>query len=510
MTEESQHNEPIHEGNQFKKILKHGFWYLFSSLSTKVIQLLLLPVYTRYLSPADYGVLGSLTSITQLLPVFISLYMDSSFDRYYFLEKSISRERIRSLYSTHFWFVGIWGLFVTTIFFVVAPRTVQPLLHIPFAPYIPLVGLAALFNQVANFGLIYLRSNLKAKKLNIVNLIGFLLNSSLTLLLLVSFRWGIVANLVGNFALATFLLIYYLMMAKGESLLVFKIDFAIVKRSLIYSIPLLPNIIGGWIAGLSDRLIMAFYGKITQVGLYSIAVQMALSLYLVNEAVTNVQGPISMSAMTANKEAGKAQISEFISYYLLIILFAYLAVTMFSKEMFVLLTGSDYHQAYSLVGIIALNHVFSGFYRVFSNVLAMNQKMWIISVAAILQALSNLTLNLIFIPHFAQYAAAWAGVGGMAIYTACIIIGSQIYDPVPINKPVVFTLICWAGVIVGFYLCLDIYWHLNDYLNFALKLGLLAAYFIPLFVLSQMKDSRDHLQLLFRKSLVKLVGLYGK
>ena len=64
-------------------------------------------------------------------------------------------------------------------------------------------------------------------------------------------------------------------------------------------LPLLPSVAAAWITMFSDRLILSHYGMVDQVGIYSVAAQLALVVYVCNDAITRVQGPLAMRGMTA-------------------------------------------------------------------------------------------------------------------------------------------------------------------------------------------------------------------
>src|SRR4030042_2061947 len=121
----------IHEGSHFKKILSKGVWYFFSSIFVKSINLLLLPVITRYYSPAEYGILSTLDSISQLLPIFISLSLDEAYFRYYFNHHKNHKE-LKSYVSTYFWIILAWGLAVFLVSMLIGNFYVTDLLSIPF------------------------------------------------------------------------------------------------------------------------------------------------------------------------------------------------------------------------------------------------------------------------------------------------------------------------------------------------------------------------------------------
>lgn len=484
----SNHKDEIHHGNQFKKIFKHGSWYFIGSLLTKATGFFLLPVYTRYLSPTDYGVLSSLNSIANLLPIFISLYLDSAFGRYYFFEKKISGHRVRLLYSTLFWFICVWGAVVVIAALIISPFTFQPLLNVPFLPYIPLIMLPALFGQLSLLGSVFLRSNLKAKEFNILNFVVFLCATSVTILLLTSFKMGIRANLYGAAVGSLVSFSYFLFISIKYSLLNFSFDWKILWTSLLFSLPLIPNIAAGWIGGLSDRLILAYYGKIEQVGLYSISAQIAMIMYMINDAATQVQGPIGLSALTDNREEGKKQISEFLSIFVWMILFCYLLLTFFSKELLYFMTDVRYHSAYKLVSVLAFLYVMSGVYRVFTTILSFHGKMWVISSAAIVSALVSMVLNFIFIPYFGQWAAAWASFFSVLGYTAWLFFWSQKFDPIQINHSLIIISLFSAifFVITNYYI--DKLGILSFAGNVFVKIVFLFIYVAPVFLFPAMSE----------------------
>jgi len=486
-------NEQIHHGNQFKKILKHGSWYFLSSLLTRASLFLLIPVYTRYLSPTEFGILGNFEAVTRLLPFLISLYLNAAFSRYYYLEREVSEEQAKRLYSTHFWFVCLWGSVVIIVGLVVSTFTLVPLVEVPFFPYIPLVFAPSLLNQLAIMGSLVFRANLKAREISVLNLVGFAASTSLTLVLLVPCKMGVLARLYGAALGPLINFVVFTVIAVRSSLLEFVFDVTMLRRGLLYSLPMIPNVAGGWINRISDRLILTYYGKLSEVGLYSLSAQIAYILYLINDATTQVQGPISMSALTEDTQAGKEQISEFLSFYICLILFFYLGLTFFSKEVLHFLTDERFHSAYQIVGLLAFPYVLSGVNRVFTTIIAFHGKTWVISSGAILSALGNIVLNFTFIPYFGQVAAAWASMLSRATNAIWVIYWAQKTDPVPINFGIVGPSFSVAFILVVVQQVVQA----NQWLGFwqmaAFKILLILFYWLPFLVLPSFQAVRHKL-----------------
>ena len=207
----------------------------------------------------------------------------------------------------------------------------------------------------------------------------------------------------------------------------------IIKRSLIFSIPLIPNIAAGWIAGFSDRIIMTFYGRLGEAGIYSVAASFTMLLYILNDAVTQVQGPLSLSGLTENKKDAKIEMQNFLIVFVGTMSVFYLGLSLFSKEILTISTDNQYHIAHKLISILGPIYIFSGVYRIFTVLITFHGMTWWISVAAIFQALVNILLNLIFIPVFGMYAAAYSTLISMFLYTCFIVWRVQLIDPLIIH-----------------------------------------------------------------------------
>jgi O-antigen/teichoic acid export membrane protein len=435
----------IHEGGHFRKYLKNTPWYLLSSLTTKAMGFVLIPLFTTYLSVEEFGTLSTIESLGRVLPIFISLYLDAAFNRFYYKERTVSETSVQSLFSSHFWFILFWGVAVCMIALTLFPYLTSDLSSVTLITFL-IVVFTQLLNQLAIMVTLIWRANLLAKRLAIFQISISLIALFLTIYFLVveKFGWEARVYALGGMAIFQFLvLLYFAILNKWLS---FTIDFTMLARSLKFSLPLVPNIAAGWIAMFSDRLILAHFGKLSEVGLYSIAAQIAVLIYVINDAITKVQGPIAMSGLSDNIIEAKDNMAKFIIGYLTFCITFYLSLVLFSKELLVYFTNVNYAEAYLLVPILGAVYIFSGLYRVFVNVISFHNKTWMISAAAFIQAFVNIALNFIFIPDFGMYAAAYSTLFSMMAYTAFIFYSSQKLDKISLDYKAIYKLVVLACV----------------------------------------------------------------
>ena len=470
--------QEIHRSNQFKTILKYGPWYLMSTVLTKMSVVILLPIYTKYLSPEDYGVLNTLTAFGAALPLFMSLAVDSSFVRFYFFEKRVSHENVRVLYSTLFWFILAWGSTVTIASLILAPVFFRSLVDVPYWPFLPLTIVPALLTQLTDLSAGYLRANLKTKLFSSIRIVQFVLGTGMVVTLLVYFGLGIKANLYGAFFGALVSLACHMYLAYRYALLGLVFDRGILWKCLLYSIPFVPILAGSWITALSDRLILAYYGRVREVGLYSMSANISRMLYFVSDAVTQVQGPISLSALTEDRESGKKQIAEFLMVFMWGVTLGYLLLALFSKEMLYLIANERYHSAYKLVSILGLTFVLGGIYRPFSMIISFHGKTWIFTAVSFVQAGVNAMLNFLFIPLFGQFAAGLSTLVSVGCYTVGIIWWAQRLDRIPVKRMDIMSVCLSLMAVLGLFVFVESIDYFSFTGKFMLKGVLIAGYLV--------------------------------
>src|SRR6266511_3595516 len=86
---------------RLKELVRHSAIYGLGSIVARVIAVLLLPLYTRYLSPSDYGLIETLVALSAVLTALVAQAMKSAFFRFYF--DSAEPERRLLVVRNAFW-----------------------------------------------------------------------------------------------------------------------------------------------------------------------------------------------------------------------------------------------------------------------------------------------------------------------------------------------------------------------------------------------------------------------
>ena len=202
-------------------------------------------------------------------------------------------------------------------------------------------------------------------------------------------------------------------------------DKQILIDSLHYSIPLLPIVAGSWISGFSDRLVIANYQNLESVGLYSIGFTLGKLLYVFQDAITQVIGPISMSGLIHDKENTTSKIADASLKLWVLLLFFNLGMYLFAKRASNDICWKTFEDS-SLV-ILQLVYICSWLSaKNFFNSFDVSQEKLIIFIGGIMQAVLNLCLNIYFVPIYGYIMAALTSVFSVLLYSMDYLLGIEI------------------------------------------------------------------------------------
>ena len=259
------------------ELLRHSAIYGLGSIVARIIGVLLLPLYTRYLSPSDYGLIETLVALSAVLTALVAQGMKSAFFRFYF--DSAEPERRRLVVRTAFWYVMAASTVVTTAGIALAPQVSWLLFGMH--GHGGLVT-AAFIGFWAALNYEQLTSLFRVEQRSTAYVAATLANVGITIaatvLLVVVFDKGPLGVLVGNF-IGT-LIVYAALLTYSRRALGLQFDRRLYRAMNRFGLPLVPSAVALWLTNFSDRFFLIKLTDAHEVGLYSIGVRVASALVL--------------------------------------------------------------------------------------------------------------------------------------------------------------------------------------------------------------------------------------
>lgn len=402
--------------------------YGLGSIVLRAISFFLLPLYTRFLTPTDYGILAVTGIVGAILGVLLSLSLHSALNPIYFFS-SDNKQRRANLGTV--WLVLV--LLAGCITFVLdqTGSYLFPLFfkNVPFTPYIRLVIWNGFLNTFSLVPLALLQMQERAKFYVALNIASVLLHIGLVIYFVVVRQQGVYGNLLGNLLGTLVMTMPYIWIAlrnvrptlQGE----------VLKRALAYSLPLVPHSLASWVLELSDRAILERFVPLDQLGLYSLGYTYATIMNMVAYAVNIAWVPFLFRTDAQEGDMARSRLARLGTYFTLFLCFTALILGLFARHVIEFMTAPAFHPAAQVAPWIVAGLLLSGLYYFPINFLFLKQKTSFVPLVTVLSGLLNVGLNVWLIPRFGIMAAAWStfiSYGAMLIFAWRL--GLRIY-PLP-------------------------------------------------------------------------------
>jgi O-antigen/teichoic acid export membrane protein len=396
-------------GTELKRLGKHSAIYGLGGLVSRILAVLLLPLYTRFLSPSDYGKVETLIALTTVAGIALRMGITSALFRFYF--DSPEPERRRLVLRTSFWFTMSMATLGLVAGLVLSPEISELLFGSP--DDWELVA-ASFVNLWVNMNYEQLTSLFRLEERSTAfvsaSLANIFLTVAATLVLVVALDQGPLGVIVGNF-LGT-LLVYVALVGYRREQLGLQFDRGLLREMNRFGVPLMPTALFLWVTNFSDRFFLVKLSDTTEVGLYSVGVRIASAMVLLLTAF-RLAWPAFAYSIEDDREARRTY-AYVLTYLVLVTTWVATSLTLLSPWIVDWLAAPPFESASRVVGPLAFAAVAFGGYIVVAIGLGRARRTqfnWVVTGAA---AAVNVALNLILIPPYGMMGAAVATVAAYA------------------------------------------------------------------------------------------------
>lgn len=413
-----------------RRLGRGSFIYLIATILPRGLAFFLLPLYTRLLSPEDYGTLTVVTALTGVLVILFTLSTHSAVTRYYFDYRD-DPATWRRFSGSILTFMFLLSAIAGTLLLLFGEPLLRPVLgDIPFLPFAALGIGAAMFQPFFQTLLAVLQVQEQPGRYAFFSVLQFLVNLGLILLLVVGLGWHAEGPL--SAALVTAVVFFALALYALRRDFAIALDRSALSKSLSYSMPIIPHALAGQIQAITDKLLLNNLIGTASAGIYNVGYLFGSVMMIVTESVNRAYVPVAMSALRGNVQAELGDLQRvglmvLAGYALLALL-----LSLFAPEIIALLTTRSFHDGHVVVHYIAFGGVANGVYLLLVNVLFFAPSATrLIPMCTLVGAGSNVALNLLLIPHWGMSGAAVAALASQTL--TAIFIGwiARRYEPLP-------------------------------------------------------------------------------
>ena len=423
------------EGYDFFDTLKHTSTYFTATILINALGIISLPVYTSFLTTAEFGIVEIFNNTIKVLAVLMTFNTHQAVGRYYFEGKKDWNIFLgTSLITTFFVFV------VVSIILFISQRWILYYLNIPqalfywFFPATISLAILAIFSQL----FVAKKQSFLVSKGQVLFSYGRFFGAVIGLLWVVPLYFG---RVIGDVILSVFIAAY--LFYKIWPHIKWKINLDHLKYNLKFSLPLIPYSLSGFILNFFD-LFMINSSNNSDAGIYAFAYKIGFLFLGLDQALHNATKPDFYKIMNSGTyELLIDQIKSMLKFHAIgatfLILFA-------SDIGYLLARNAAYTYSLNIVPIIVIGYLFFASYNFYARLLFYSKKTYYISIITLFVAFLNIVLNIIYIPLYGYEAAAYTT---LASFIVMLILGRiVVINVLKLPAPPFFRIIKNIGMIL--------------------------------------------------------------
>jgi O-antigen/teichoic acid export membrane protein len=462
---------------KLKDTFKQTAIYSIGNLSTKLIGFLLLPIYTSKLTTGDYGILAYMEATSLLIIAVLNLGLPTGILRYC---SSDNKKNDKEIIFTVFCFSFFISLLILAPLFVFRLHVSEILLN--SRDYILLINLLLVIIPIEVFNNLTL-SVIRLREKS--GLYVFLIITKFTLSLILNIYFIIGRHMKVDGIMLSQLLSGMVLIFLSLGFLLrnikFRFQLEILKDMLRYSFPLIFTTLSSMALTMSDRYIIEYFINFSELGVYSLGVKFAglINVFILQSFQL---GYLPIAFKIYNQPEAKQFFTKVMTYLVLVLIIASLAVSLFSKEVIVVMArkNPDFWRAFVLIPILCMGHVFRGIQYLFSLSLHYVKKTHINAFIVLSTALFNIGMNLIIVKIVGIFGAALSNLFAYMVGSGIYYYYSQKYYRIRYEWVRIIMII--ATGLVLFFVSYYFFGKLS-YANFFVKILLLFVYPVILYLL---------------------------
>ncbi len=490
-----------------KRVLENSFLYIFSALLVKAIAFFLLPIYTLFLTPEDYGITNLVSSFINVVTFIVAFSLYSAAIRLYADYKQ-DKAKLKSFFGTIITFIFISGIIFFGIGLIFKTEIVSlffqglsfyPIVFIALST-LPFVSLHTMHQSI-------LQGMQQGKKLTAINLIVFGITVLLNLFFIIVLKFGALGFIIAQFIVNVGYFIFMIIDLRKQDLFAFCMDFRILREALKYSIPLMPHDLSTRIASLASRVFINRTFTFAIVGLYSISMQFGTLIDTVQVAVNRAFQPWFYEMMNDKNPKSKKEAVSLSNVLLIFYSLIYMGIGLFSQEVVIIMTDKRYLMSWTIIPILVIGFSIKSIYYFYVNVIMFyKQAARKLFIATIVGSFTDVLLAYLLVPSYGMYGAAFAFIFAKIIMVSIVVFISNQYDDVGYRVTKMISIIVPSLLFMGagLYFSYTKYMIVFSWGNLIYKLFVLLCYVSFLYltnrkVIKQIFNSGQIQQMLRRK-----------
>jgi len=381
-----------------ESISKSVVWQLLGKFALQGVAFFTTPIFTRILSPANYGTIALYTSWSSILMVILSL---QTYGAIATARIKFSKDEMPAYLSSTL-SISIIAYLIFFILIICFRNFFANLFKLDKI-LVSILLIHSFANYMIAFFVAYLDQYKKVIKSSIISISSAVVSILLSLTFVLIFENKVYGKIFGqaipalSLAFVLLIVIYY----RGKCFW----NRAYNKYCILLTMPLVVHGLGHMVFTQADRILLQRYQNEAVLGVYSVVYSLCSVLSIVFTAVNTAWGPFYYDF---KKQGNTEAIAEHSKRYIKIITLIFVGFILLSFDVFKLMAPAPYWKGLKIIPIFVASFYFSYLYLFPVGYEVYYEKTKLMPIATILVATINIILDLILIPRYAAIGAVFA------------------------------------------------------------------------------------------------------
>jgi O-antigen/teichoic acid export membrane protein len=406
-----------------RRLATTGAAYTASSVASKLIAVFLLPLYTAYLTPADYGAAEVMFAAVVVASIVIRLGVIEALLRFYYLAGESPRAVVRTGFASLFW-TATAGALIALAF---AGPLSEALLDRsdPGLGRIAVLGVWTL--TLWEYVMTLYRLDERARAYFTVTVANVLVTIPVTVWLVVGEDKGAEGLLLGSFGTGAAFLAWRIWQERRRLSLI--ADLGLLRRMLRFGLPTMPAELTLYSLNFIDRILIVRLAGLAEAGLYALAIKFAQAMNVIARGFQLAFPPLAYSI--ADDDEARRAYSLIVTWFAAVCAFGVAGLWLLSRWIVDLLAADDFFRAHEAIGLLATGISLYALYLVLVVILGRTGRTEFSFPATVAGTIANVALNLALIPPYGIVGAGVALAVSYLIVVVIMYVLTQRLFPVP-------------------------------------------------------------------------------
>lgn len=410
---------------KLSKEIKSSISYFLATMITSGIAYITTPIFTRILTPEEYGIASVYTTWTTILGVVFMFSLSLGVYNNGMLDFKEDRD---SFSFSLLMLSNVITIVCAGILYVIFPF-VGDFINLE-TKYILMMMTLFVFEPAYLFWMARQRYEYKYKGSFVITVLKSLLMPLSAILLIQSDKIdNISAKIFGTdvVSLCFFIAFYVLLIVKSKG----KVRLKYWKYAFLFNLPLIPHYLSVYLLNSSDKIMIKNLVGESQTAYYSVAYSIAAVALIVWRSANVSLIPFTYERCEKREYKKVANVTHPI---LTLFFAACVGVILFAPEVISIMGGKAYRDAVCVIPPIVAGVFFQACYSIYANIVYYYKKPKYVMYASVLAAIINIILNYIFIKKFGYVAAGYTTLASYIVqaiidYLAMRkVVGESIYN----------------------------------------------------------------------------------